>query len=171
MLVVTQHTAHLFNRLAKQVGDVVEGSLASVRQPVHLEVAHRAQHDVKLLDDVRGQPDGPRLAHDGALDRLPDPPRRIGREAKAALGVELSERVDEAEIAFLDQVGKREPAIRVVLGDADDEPQVTLDQLLARVEVALRHRAREGKLLVGLEQRVLADLVEVELRDVVDKIG
>ncbi len=91
---------------------------------VHLEVAQRAQHDVQLLHHVRGQPDRARLAHDRALDRLPDPPRRVGGEAEAALGVELLERVDQPEVALLDQVGQREPAVRVVLGDADDEPQV-----------------------------------------------
>ena len=41
---------------------------------------------------------------------------------------------------------------------------------LARGEIAVGHRARKRELLVGLEQRVLADLVEVDLRNVVDEI-
>ena len=119
---------------------------------------------------MRRKPDGPRLIHDGALDRLPDPPRRIGREAEAALGVELVERVDEAEVALLDQVGKREPAVGVMLRDADDEPQVVLDQPLPRREIAAGHRPRERELLRRGQEHVLADLIEVDLRDVVDDV-
>ena len=138
---------------------------------VRLEVAQRAQHDVQLLHDVRGQPDRARLVHDRALDRLPDPPRRVGREAEAALGIELLERVDQAEVAFLDQVRQRDAAVRVVPRDADDQPQVALDHRLPRGEVAGAHRARERQLLVGRQQRVLADVVQVELRDVGDEVA
>ena len=113
---------------------------------------------------------GPRLIHDRALDRLADPPRRVGREAEAALGVELVERVDEAEVAFLDQVGQREPAVGVVLRDADDEPQVVLDQPLPRREVAAGHRPGERELLLRRQEHVLPDLVEIDLRDIVDDV-
>jgi hypothetical protein len=43
------------------------------------------------------------------------PPRRVGREAEAALGLELADRVHQAEVAFLDQVGHRQAAAEVVL--------------------------------------------------------
>jgi hypothetical protein len=108
---------------------------------MRLEVAQRAQHDVELLHDVRGQADRARLVHDRALDRLPDPPRRVRREAEAALRIELLERVDEARVAFLDQVGKRDAAMRVVARDAHDEAQVALDHRLPRVEVAFASAA------------------------------
>ena len=149
---------------------VLERHVAAVRLAVHLEVAQRAQHHVELLDDVRRQPDGARLIHDRALDRLADPPRRVRREAEAALGIEFVERVDEAQVAFLDQVGKREPAVGVMLRDADDEPQVVLDQPLPRGEIAAGHRPRERELLRRGQEHVLADLVEIDLRDVVDDV-
>ena len=79
--------------------------------------------------------------------------------------------MDQPQVAFLDQVGKREPAIRVVLGDADDEPEVVLDQPLPRLEIASGHRPGERELLLGREQQVLADLVQIHLRDIVDDVG
>src|SRR5207237_155957 len=86
----------------------------------------------------------PRLVHDRALDVLADPPRRIGREAKAALGLELLDRVHETEVAFLDQVAHRQAAAEVVLRDADDQPQVVLDHAVARFEAARARRGQHG---------------------------
>ena len=79
--------------------------------------------------------------------------------------------MDETKIAFLDQVREREAAVRVVLGDAHDQPQIVLDQPLARGEIATRHRPGERELLVGGQQQVLTDLVQVDLRDIVDDVG
>ena len=172
MLVVAQHLAHLLDRLAEQMRDVVERRVAVLAShAVRLEVAQRAQHDVELLDHVRGQPHRARLVHDGALDRLPDPPRRVGREAEAALGIEFLERVNEAEVAFLDQVGERQAAVEVVLGDADHQAQVVLDHLLSRVEVAAARGARVAELLFRRTEAGLPDLVQVDLGDVVEEVG
>src|SRR2546430_8455167 len=41
------------------------------------------------LDDVEWEPDGPGLRRDGALNRLPDPPARVGGEPVSAAPVEL----------------------------------------------------------------------------------
>src|ERR1019366_5208420 len=99
------------------------------------------------------------------------PPRRIGREAKPALRVEFFQSVDQSEIAFLDQIGERQAAIEVVLGDTDDEPKIVLDHLLPRLEIAIAIRARVVELLRGSEERALPDFVEVDLGDVVEEIG
>ena len=80
---------------------------AFAENAVRLQMTQRTQDDIELLDHVRWQPNRPRLIHDGAFDRLPYPPRRIGGEAKPALRVELFQGVDQAEIAFFDQIGER----------------------------------------------------------------
>jgi len=54
--------------------------------------------------------------------------------------------------------------------DADHQTQIPLDQRLARFEVAVAHGARELKLLFRREQRMLTDIVEVELRDIGDEV-
>jgi hypothetical protein len=46
--------------------------------------------------------------------------------------IELLDRLDEAEVAFLDEIGERQAAVRVLLRDADDEPEVRVDQCLLR---------------------------------------
>ena len=118
-----------------------------------------------------GEPDRPRLIHDRAFDRLPYPPCRVGGESKPTLRIELFQGVDQSEIAFFDKIGEREPAIKVMLGDADDEPQVVLDHFLPRVEIASAICARVFELLRGSEERALPDFVEVDLGDVVEEVG
>ncbi len=78
--------------------------------------------------------------------------------------------MNQAEIALFDQVQQRNPAIEVVLGDIDDEPQVVLDHLLARDELTAARPARPFELLLGREQRLGANFVEVVLGDVVEQL-
>ena len=40
------------------------------------------------------------------LDRLLDPPARVGAEAGAVLRVEALDRLEQADVALLDQVGQ-----------------------------------------------------------------
>jgi hypothetical protein len=79
--------------------------------------------------------------------------------------------MDQPEVAFLDQVGQRKPAVPVMLGDADDEAQIVLDQPLPGLEIAPGHCARKRAFLFGAQQQVLRDLVQVDLGDVVDDVG
>ncbi len=79
--------------------------------------------------------------------------------------------MDETQVALLDQIGERQAAIQVMLGDADDQTQVVLDHLLPRLEVAGARRAGAFELLRGREQRALPDLVQVDLGDVVEEVG
>src|SRR5438067_7220789 len=73
------------------------------------------------LDDVDRHPDRPRLVRERPRDRLADPPRGVGRELVAAAPVELLDRANQAERAFLDQVEKRQTLVAVVLRNRDDE--------------------------------------------------
>ena len=83
------------------------------------------------------------------------------RELVAALVLELIDGLHQADIAFLDQVEELETAVRVLLGDTDDEAKIRLDQLgFPTLDLFLRHiqmldrifdlfRGHEG--LFGLE--------------------
>ena len=84
---------------------------------------------------MHGQADQARLLHHRTFHRLANPPRRVGRKAKTALGLELGDGVHQAEVAFFDQVAHRQPAPGVVLGDAHHQAQVALDHALARCKV------------------------------------
>src|SRR5688572_20179895 len=102
-------------RLAAQLaGELRTHALAALQPVVH----------------VRGQPDRARVVLDRAHERLTDPPHRIGRKLEAAPVVELLDRADQAEVAFLDQVGERQAQVAVVLRDRDDELEVVLDEAI-----------------------------------------
>src|ERR1700722_18365636 len=84
------------------------------------------------LAHVDGNTNRAPVIGDRAVDRLPDPPHRIGRELVAAPVLELVHRAHHADVALLDQVDQLEAVILVLLGDAHHEPQVRLHELAFR---------------------------------------
>src|SRR6266498_1996438 len=144
--------ADLVERQLHLLGDLLRGWLAP--ELLH-EVAARPDELVDRLDHVDRDADRPRLVGDGAGDRLPDPPRRVGRELVAALVLELVHRLHEADVPLLDEVEELEAAVRVLLRDGDDEPQVRLDELGLRV-LGLALTVADGA--VGASQLVDRDL-------------
>src|SRR3989475_520219 len=102
------------------------------------QVPRGADQLVDGLDHVHRDPDGPGLIGDGAGDGLADPPRRVGAELVAPLVLELVHGLHQTDVPLLDQVQELQPAVGVLLGDADHEPQVGLDQLgLAALDLFL----------------------------------
>ena len=55
----------------------------------------------------------------GSLDGLLDPPTGVGTESGTLRGVKPFDGLDEADVAFFDEVGERQPAVGVVFGDGD----------------------------------------------------
>src|SRR5215207_6646892 len=148
---------------AGDLGDLLRGGLAA---QLGDQLALRAADLVELLDDVDRDADGPRLVGEGAGDGLADPPGRVGRELEALAVVELLGRADQAERPLLDQVEEGQALVAVVLGDRDHEPEVRLDHLLLRVQVAAFDPLRQVDLLLGGQQADLADVLEEELERV-----
>ncbi len=97
------------------------------------------------LDHVHRNADGARLIGNGTGDRLPNPPRRIGRELIAASIFELVDGLHQADVAFLNQVKELQPSIRVFLGDRNHQAQVGFDHLFLR---APRLRFADGNLAI-----------------------
>src|ERR1017187_3678309 len=64
-----------------------------------------------------------------AIDRLADPPGRVGGELVTPAVLELLHRLHQAHVALLDQVQEREAAVGVFLRDRDHQPEVGLDHL------------------------------------------
>ena len=77
-----------------------------------------------------------------------------------ALGVELFDRMNQAEVAFLDQVEQGKAAIDVVLGNIHNQPQVVLDHLLTRFELACSCPARVMQFLFDTQKLVMSDVIE-----------
>lgn len=59
------------------------------------------------------------------VDGLADPPGGVGHEPRPVLRIEPGRCVDHPGIAFVDQVGEREPEVLVLLRDHHDVTQVT----------------------------------------------
>ena len=85
---------------------------------------------VVRVDHVHRQPHRAPLVGERARDGVADPPRRVGREAIAATVVVALDRLDEADVALLDQVGERHAAVVEAARDRDHQAQVRLDELV-----------------------------------------
>src|SRR5262245_30519972 len=94
--------------LGIDAGDL--GDLLGARLAAELgdELALGTADLVELLDHVHGDADRARLVGERTRDRLPDPPRRVGRELEALAVVELLRRSDEAQRPLLDEVEERQ---------------------------------------------------------------
>src|SRR5262245_20807094 len=67
---------------------------------------------------------------------LPDPPHGVGNELDVLLGIEALSGLDEADVAFVDQIEEGKPAATIFLGDTHDEPQIGFDQPLEGLSIA-----------------------------------
>src|SRR5215217_1811193 len=117
-----------------------------------------AELDGELLDELRElhvqllQP--ARYAHrpaavaEVALDLADDVRRRVCRQLDAAVEVEAVDRLDEADRADLHQIVELLAAVAVAPRERADERHVLLDELLARLEIALLVVAAEQDLVV-----------------------
>src|SRR5206468_10412199 len=76
---------------------------------------------IEPFDDVNRQTDQLPLIDNRPFDVLANPPRGIRTEAEPPLVVELLDRFDQPEIAFLDDIRKRESSMDIPLADADHE--------------------------------------------------
>ena len=102
-------------------GDFLRGRL-----PLQLlaQLLGAADDAGEICGAVERHPDGAALPGQRGEDGLADPPDGVGDELDALVGVELPGRGEEPDVAFADQIGEREPAVLVFLGDRDDEAEV-----------------------------------------------
>src|SRR5205085_2614749 len=106
------------------------------------------QLDVQLLQPPRN-PDRPALVAEVPLDLADDVRRCVRRQLDTADDVEPVGRLDEPDRADLDEILELLAAVRVAPRERAHERHVLLDQLLARLQVALLVITAEES-LVGL---------------------
>ena len=94
------------------------------------DLALRALHARQQLDRVYGQADGAALICQRAGHRLADPPVHVSAEAETAAPIVFVGADLQADVAFLDQVEERQPAVEIAPRDGHHQPQVALDQVL-----------------------------------------
>src|SRR5262249_23012876 len=90
-----EHFANLLTRHAELLGKLLGRGLAADL----VEHLARLTYDfADALHHVHGDADGARLVGDRARDRLPDPPRGVGRELVTAAILEFVNRPHQADI-------------------------------------------------------------------------
>ena len=141
-----QNLAHLVHGHPHLGGDLLRRGVVTEGLE---QLAGDADDLVDGLDHVDGDADGARLVGDGAGDGLTDPPRRVGGELVALGVVELLDRLDETQIALLNEVKEEHSAPDVALGDGDDQTQVRLGELLLGLFTVLDCLFERGHFLLG----------------------
>ena len=124
---------------------------------------HPAQVEEQLLLRRGGAHlhEAPR-AQDEFLDRGLDPPHRIGREAEAAIGLELLDALHQADVAFGNEVADRQAVAAIAHGDLGHEPQVAGDQLRRGFGILVLGIALgEHVFLLGRQHGEFLDLGEI----------
>src|SRR6059036_3543591 len=107
------------------------------------------------------------VVHDVADDVGADPPHRVGREADAAVGVEVLDRLEETDVALLDEVEQVVEGALVLARDHHDQAEVGRDETPCRLPVLVLVPAHgELVLLLAREDGDAADLGEVALERV-----
>src|SRR5215210_734973 len=125
------------------------------------ELVVRAGHLADLVPHVYGDADGTALVRHRALHSLPYPPRGVSREPPATVRVELLDGPHQADVTLLDEILEGQPHPTIPLCDAHDEPQILLDQLLARPVVAGLGPLAQVDLLLVRQEVPLVDTREV----------
>ena len=114
---------------------------------LHRELVAGAADLARLGGDVGGQPDRAAGVVQAALDGLPDPQRRVGREAEALAPVELLGGANEAQHPLLHEVVEGQAVALIATGDRDDQSQIAVDEPLLGDEIAALDALRELELL------------------------
>ena len=113
------------------------------------QLAGDADDLVDGLHHVDRDADGAGLVGDGPGDGLADPPGGIGGELIALGIIELLHRLDQAQVALLDQVQKLHSAAHIALCDGHHQTQVGLGQALLGPLALLDGTVELGPDLIG----------------------
>ena len=97
----------------------------------------RAQQFVDDVNHVHGNTNCPRLIRDGTRNRLSNPPRRVSRKFVTAPVFKFFHRLHQTHVAFLNQIQKRQSAIRIFFRDGNHEAQICFHHFRFRL-----HRSR-----------------------------
>ena len=116
---------------------------------------------VKCAQLVGGETHDARVLGDGLKDGLAYPPNGVGDEFEAACFVETLCGLNQTHVAFVDEVGKAEALVLVLLGDGDDEAQVGLGEAVEGFLVTGFDALSQTDFLLGSEQLFTANILQV----------
>src|SRR5579875_2599177 len=115
----------LFGRDADDGGDLFHGRFAAL---LDRQFAADTLYRCQGADLMARHTDGARMIGQGTGDALANPPSRIGAELVTQAMLVLIYCPHQAAIAFLNQIGERQAAAAIALGNRDDQTQIALSQ-------------------------------------------
>jgi hypothetical protein len=102
----------------------------------------------------------------GFGDALLDPPSGIGRKFEFLIWVEFLDSLDKSYIPFLDQIRETQSGSEESFGDTDHQSQVGFYQYPFGCFIALLHTSSDISFILGIEQRNLGYLIEIEFDEI-----
>ncbi len=131
------HLDHFF-LLDAQAGCHLTGLAAGQRIDAFVIGLQAAQIEEQLaLGFGRGDLDQAPVLEDVLVDFGLDPVHGERHQANATRRIEAFDRLHQADVAFLDQVGMRQAIAEVTTGDGNDETQVRKDELTRGIDIAV----------------------------------
>src|SRR6476620_736180 len=108
-----------------------------------------------------GKPDRLTLVCQRTFDRLLDPPSTIRAQLATLCRVKAFDGLQQTNVSFRNQIEEREPYIRVVMSDLNDQSEVCFDHPSPSFLVSLLNAGGQLNLLLRSQQRGLTDLSKV----------
>ena len=160
-------------RTASRVRPVAltNSSVVGARPSCSVQQSRGAAQPVEVGGPIERNAHRPAMPGDGGLNRLPDPPHRVGDELDAAIGIELPGGGHETQVALPDEVHQGNPAVLEFLGHRDHEANVVARQPLLGLDIAAERQAGECRLLHDRQEWNPADLLEIEIQALAPLIG
>src|SRR5271165_4394726 len=99
------------------------------------------------------------------LDRLLDPPGAVSTQLATLCRVKAFDGFHQPDVSFRNQIQEREPKIRVVMSDLNDQSEVCFDHQSPSLPVSRFNARRQLNLLLWSQERGLHDLAKVNFDD------
>src|SRR6266481_269155 len=94
-----------------------------------------------------------------------DPPGAVSTQLAALCRVKAFDGLDETDVSFRNQIQEREPKMRVVMSDLNDQSEVCFDHQSPSLLVSPFNTRRQLNLLFSSQQRGHHDLAKVNFDD------
>ena len=163
-----QRVGHFGRAQLQQLGDLVGRGLAL---ELLLELGKRAVDFVERAHAVQRQAHDAALLGQGLQDALADPPHGVGDELEALRLVEALGRLDQPQVALVDEVAQGQALVLVLLGHGHDEAQVGFRQLFEGHLVAFADALGQFDFLVNRHQAHFADFLQVLVQRLAFAVG
>ena len=128
-------------------------------------------HFRQKFNHIGRNADSTRLVSQSTRDSLTNPVSCIGRESETLGTIIFLSRLNQTEIALLDEVKKRQAATIILLCDRYNKKQITFNQSIYCISVSCKGLNRKFLLLVKRQTRVVADRLQISLYAVKNNTG